>query len=950
MGPLGSIFWLIIALVASILIIIFVLVPLLKGVGWAIGALFKGVGWTVMHIFEFIGGMISDAIRSVGAIIAMGLLALFVPLNIIIGRWSAAGHFALSVKRECKVFGLCLYRILLRRPLKLFWLHGLLEGLEQRVPEALAAAPGSDRPSRRLGEFEGYTIVGSLPGGGSGAKLYIAEPTEVRRAKQPDLPALVVIKSFMLSEGSSLPQIVRESRALEAAKQLGLVLEHGMDEHRFFYIMPYHAGEHLGVVTRQLHGETDGRGLEGPQLGRAVHYVSDLVRTLSGYHRGGLWHKDVKPENVIVHDGRAHLVDLGLVTPLRSAMTLTTHGTEYFRDPEMVRMALRGVKVHQVNGAKFDIFAAGAVLYFVIENTFPAHGALSRFNRKSPEALRWIVRRAMADYHQRYESADEMLGDLRCVAQADDPYTVKPVDLPSMGGRAVELDNAPDQPDVDYVLVGHSATPPADAPRDDDDAFKVYGVAAGLGAKGPFARVGKVDLDDRGNPVDAPRPAFRRPKLRVTNWWTGAYVVDDPGTDAEIPAAPISDVEQFRAQATAARHEAQMRERDEARLREDVLAGRMSPRRAAHVQRRDARQRARQIRKQAHERRMNLRRPERMSHPGNSAALYVVGAMTLLLLLGGVALGLLVMGNFNAKKRSMPVTVSSSNPNTYVAMPFHATALAGDPGNPPVQVYYDMTDSARDRMRDEIQDTLEDFADQDYYIVNDRSAKGREINSVFRQWNQDKTDDVDHHLEDLLEELNLYGILHLSADGHDNVSGIVVFSERRGANNRRYVIAEPETIYAFDQPVLLINDHPLKNDPHVEQAIDAIIRNNRLSGLQFVLDPGIEGAVRTILPMDVIDGTSPVPTRLATVLDANELAGVFLISSPHRADATAQDIAVRLIERGEIDVPQAPPSPPSVEGDPDDEAPVLEELDKATSATRDERAVNLCIFGSMSNN
>ena len=37
-------------------------------------------------------------------------------------------------------------------------------------------------------------------------------------------------------------------------------------------------------------------------------------------------------------------MDFGLVTPLRSAMTLTTHGTEYFRDPEMVRMALKGVK------------------------------------------------------------------------------------------------------------------------------------------------------------------------------------------------------------------------------------------------------------------------------------------------------------------------------------------------------------------------------------------------------------------------------------------------------------------------------------------------------------------------------------------------------------------------------------------------------------------------------
>src|SRR6185436_9646092 len=151
---------------------------------------------------------------------------------------------------------------------------------------------------------------------------------------------------------------------------------------------------------------------------------------------------DVKPENVIVHDGRAHLVDLGLVTPLRSAMTLTTHGTEYFRDPEMVRQALRGVKVHQVDGAKFDIYAAGAVLYFMIENTFPAHGGLSRITMPSPEAVRWIVRRSMTEYNQRYANADEMLRDLDYVMRAGDAYAVKPADLPSMRGGAATDETA----------------------------------------------------------------------------------------------------------------------------------------------------------------------------------------------------------------------------------------------------------------------------------------------------------------------------------------------------------------------------------------------------------------------------------------------------------------------------------------------------------------------------
>ncbi|HWB19105.1 MAG TPA: hypothetical protein VG711_02305, partial [Phycisphaerales bacterium] len=426
------------AIALCILLLIFVAVPVFRGIGSLIGAVFKGVGWLFTHVFEFIVGMIRDTLRFVGTVLAFLVYAPLVPINVVFGRWSAAGHFAEAVKRECKVGGACLYRVVLRHPLKFLLMHPILEGLEQRVPEAMAAAPGSDKPSARVGQFPGYEIVGSLRAGGSGAKLYIAKPSAEKRRKSPNMPDRVVIKCFALAEGSGLPQIVRESRALECAKQLGHVLDHGMDEHRFFYVMPYHAGDHLGIVARQLHGEAGGSGLSGKYLVEALSFERDLVSTLAAYHRGGLWHKDVKPENIIIHDGHAHLVDLGLMTSLRSPMTLTTHGTEYFRDPEMVRMALKGVKVHQVNGAKFDIYAAGAVLYFLLENTFPPHGGLSRFVLHSPEALRWIVRRAMTEYNQRYSSADEMLADLDYVARSADAYAVKPAELPSMRSGAAE--------------------------------------------------------------------------------------------------------------------------------------------------------------------------------------------------------------------------------------------------------------------------------------------------------------------------------------------------------------------------------------------------------------------------------------------------------------------------------------------------------------------------------
>ena len=583
-GVFGFIFVLVIGLLA----IIFLVVPLLKGLGWAIGGIFSGIGWLLRHIFEFIGGMLTDIVRFLGAIIAGVVLVPLVLLNVMIGRWSAAGHFFRSIKRECNVGFTCLYRVALQRPLRFLLLGGLLEGIEQRVDEAWEAAPTSDKPSRRTGSFEGYTITGSLPGGGSGAKLYIAEPDDSLRRRKPDFPKRVVIKSFAITDGSSLPQIVRESRALEAAKQLGLVLDHDMDEHRFFYVMPYHHGEHLGIITRQLHGKSDGGGLAPRQLAVMFAYMKDLLATLSRYHEGGLWHKDVKPDNIIVHDGRVHLVDLGLVTPLRSAMTLTTHGTEYFRDPEMVRMALKGVKVHQVDGAKFDIYAAGAVMYFLLENTFPAHGALSSFSKNSPEAARWIVRRSMTDYNKRYETVPQMLADLEYVGSAADPFAVKPAELPSMrggGAEAAQVAAASPQPvemPGETVAAAGSPRPPRESePEETNVEVNVAGWGVSVGPKG--VKIGNL----AGEPAVEIKP--QRPKIRVTNWWTGAYEVVDPATPGRGARA---DAKAFRQQVHGFRAQS-------ADLRRSVHMGRMSARRAAREQIKAARARARDIQRRA---------------------------------------------------------------------------------------------------------------------------------------------------------------------------------------------------------------------------------------------------------------------------------------------------------------------------------------------------------------
>ncbi len=423
----------------SAVAVVLAVFAILLGLGLVAGVFFLlwkvlcGVFWLLARALGFVKDELGAAIHTVGALVTACATVPLALVNLVILRLGAARHYARACGDELKGVGGGLWRVALGNPLRFLGLGALVDGVERRLPDAMERAPRTRRARRAT--FEGYEVVGTLPSGGSGAQLFVARPknTTQRRFLQAGrvLPGEVVIKSFALEAGSTLPQIVRESRALEAASKLGLVCEHQLTDDQFFYVMPYVKGEDLERVTRALHARGSSAGLADAELGLVLGYAIDLCDSLQRFHSGGLWHKDVKPSNVIVAKGRAHLVDFGLVTPLASALTLTTHGTEYYRDPEMVRLAMQGVKVHEVDGVRFDVYSAGAVLYSMLENCFPAHGSLSRLSKRAPDGLRWIVQRAMADLGSRYPSAAEMRADLAALAAAANPFELRPADLPS---------------------------------------------------------------------------------------------------------------------------------------------------------------------------------------------------------------------------------------------------------------------------------------------------------------------------------------------------------------------------------------------------------------------------------------------------------------------------------------------------------------------------------------
>lgn len=462
----------------------------------AVGIIFGKLGILTAALLKHVGRTLSrlltDLVRFFGgAIVAVVLLPVALA-RLVIFRPKPALEALNASGRESVIALKSLGCALVLRPLELLGLSPLVGHVGTRMRVAL----GDERETRNApAEFPGYTVLRELARGGSGARLFVAEPDSRTRRKLKLPGGFVVIKSFDFDEGTHAAEMLREGRSLDAARKLGLVLDHEASERRFHYVMRYYEGIDLGRFVRSMHeaagdDASGNEGLDRERLVLVASLVRDIVATLRDWHDAGLWHKDIKPENAIVHEGRATLVDLGLVTPLASHMTLTTHGTEYFRDPELVRQALRGARVSEVDAARFDLYGAGAVLYFALEGTFPAHGVLSSFKKKSPACLQWIARRAMADFDRRYRDAEEMLADLDRALFGCDPAAVRPADLPSMGGGGETEKPSEEAAFLAQTLRKDAPTPPtAPATRPPDAAL------------------------------------LERPRVKVTNWWTGAYAV-----------------------------------------------------------------------------------------------------------------------------------------------------------------------------------------------------------------------------------------------------------------------------------------------------------------------------------------------------------------------------------------------------------------------------------------
>src|SRR5919199_66913 len=279
-------------------------------------------------------------------------------------------------------------------------------------------------------------------------KIYSGSRTQVYRGIRTSDQKPVVLK-LLLSEYPTFKELVQFRNQYTIAKNLdlsGIVKPLALENYRNGYVLVM---EDEGCVSlKQEIGNRGGMGRSANSLKEFLNIAIQIVQTLEGLSRNRIIHKDIKPDNILIHPEtkQVKLIDFSIASLLpRENQEIQNpnvlEGTLAYMSPEQTGRMNRGIDY------RTDFYSLGVTFYELLSGQLPfqsidpmelVHCHLARIptpliqvNPSIPQMVNHIIMKLMAKTaEERYQSAFGLKHDLEmCLRQIEDIGNISPFPL-----------------------------------------------------------------------------------------------------------------------------------------------------------------------------------------------------------------------------------------------------------------------------------------------------------------------------------------------------------------------------------------------------------------------------------------------------------------------------------------------------------------------------------------
>jgi serine/threonine protein kinase len=267
-----------------------------------------------------------------------------------------------------------------------------------------------------------YRIVDVLGHGGMGEVYLAHDPSLNRKVALKLLPATITDNHLRVL------RFQQEARAASAIAHPNVahIYEIGEANGLHYITMEYVKGATLRELLKS-------KALDEAKV---LEIAKQVCNALAAAHKAGVIHRDIKPENIVVtDDGHVKVLDFGLAKLIEGVRdetesdgTSTLHsqpellmGTSQYMSPEQIR--------RQPVDCRTDLWSLGVVLFELVLHRRPFPGETTSevivsilelepdssvtSDLPSPEMASLLLKSLRKDPNTRYQSAEELLQDLR---------------------------------------------------------------------------------------------------------------------------------------------------------------------------------------------------------------------------------------------------------------------------------------------------------------------------------------------------------------------------------------------------------------------------------------------------------------------------------------------------------------------------------------------------------